>query len=294
MSLQARRTTSKNLFIASTHDYVLFFTNTGQRLPQEGLPHPGGRAHGASGTNIVNILPLEQGERVHGHAADPRIRRTTKYLIMVTRDGTVKRMPARAPSYTARKAGIRALSLDDGDELIAVVQDERAATMFSLRRSDGHGHLLRRDGRAPHGPRRSRRARHPPAATATMSSARRVADEGKSLLTVTENGYGKRTAVEAYLRGEDRQPQTRGGKGLRNYRLTEKTGLVAGAAIVDDTNDVMLIESGGVVLRTPAASINLYGRDTQGVILMRIEEGNRVIGVEAISNTEETEESGED
>ena len=99
---------------------------------------------------------------------------------------------------------------------------------------------------------------------------------------------------EAYLRGEDRQPQTRGGKGLRNYRLTEKTGLVAGAAIVDDTNDVMLIESGGVVLRTPAASINLYGRDTQGVILMRIEEGNRVIGVEAISNTEETEESGED
>ena len=121
-----------------------------------------------------------------------------------------------------------------------------------------------------------------------------VAAEGKSLLTVTENGYGKRTAVEAYLRGEDRQPQTRGGKGLRNYRLTGKTGLVAGAAIVDDTNDVMLIESGGVVLRTPAASINLYGRDTQGVILMRIEEGNRVIGVEAISNTEETEESGED
>ena len=114
-----------------------------------------------------------------------------------------------------------------------------------------------------------------------------VAAEGKSLLTVTENGYGKRTAVEAYLRGEDRQPQTRGGKGLRNYRLTGKTGLVAGAAIVDDTNDVMLIESGGVVLRTPAASINLYGRDTQGVILMRIEEGNRVIGVEAISNTEE-------
>ena len=121
-----------------------------------------------------------------------------------------------------------------------------------------------------------------------------VAAEGKSLLTVTENGYGKRTAVESYLRGEDRQPQTRGGKGLRNYRLTEKTGLVAGAAIVDDTNDVMLIESGGVVLRTPAASINLYGRDTQGVILMRIEEGNRVIGVEAISNTEETEESGEE
>ena len=114
------------------------------------------------------------------------------------------------------------------------------------------------------------------------------------VLVITENGYGKRTAVESYLRGEDRQPQTRGGKGLRNYRLTEKTGLVAGAAIVDDTNDVMLIESGGVVLRTPAASINLYGRDTQGVILMRIEEGNRVIGVEAISNTEETEESGED
>ena len=113
------------------------------------------------------------------------------------------------------------------------------------------------------------------------------ADTNMEVLTVCANGYGKRTAVEAYLRGEDRQPQTRGGKGLRNYRLTGKTGLVAGAAIVDDTNDVMLIESGGVVLRTPAASINLYGRDTQGVILMRIEEGNRVIGVEAISATDE-------
>ena len=93
----------------------------------------------------------------------------------------------------------------------------------------------------------------------------------------------QRTAVESYLRGEDRQPQTRGGKGLRNYRLTGKTGLVAGAAIVDDTNDVMLIESGGVVLRTPAASINLYGRDTQGVILMRIEQGSRVISVERLA-----------
>ena len=108
------------------------------------------------------------------------------------------------------------------------------------------------------------------------------------VVTLSRGGYIKSQDLADY------DAQTRGGKGLRNYRLTEKTGLVAGAAIVDDTNDVMLIESGGVVLRTPAASINLYGRDTQGVILMRIEEGNRVIGVEAISNTEETEESGEE
>ena len=119
------------------------------------------------------------------------------------------------------------------------------------------------------------------------------AEEEKSLLTVTANGYGKRTEINEYLRlSEDgtRQPQNRGGKGLKNYNITAKTGPVVACRVVGENEDVMLIESGGVVLRTPAASINLYGRDTQGVILMRIEEGNRVIGVEAISNTDENGE----
>ena len=279
----------KNLFIASTHDYVLFFTNTGRVHRKKGYLIPeAGRT--ARGTNIVNILPLEQGERV---TAMLLTREFTdhEYLMMVTRGGTVKRIRLDA-LYTARKAGIRALSLEDGDELIAVLKTNGSDNILLATRqgmaicfAEADVRPMGRDAAGVRGIRLDD-------GDEVVSAA--VAAEGKSLLTVTENGYGKRTAVESYLRGEDRQPQTRGGKGLRNYRLTEKTGLVAGAAIVDDTNDVMLIESGGVVLRTPAASINLYGRDTQGVILMRIEEGNRVIGVEAISNTEETEESGEE
>ena len=279
----------KNLFIASTHDYVLFFTNTGRVHRKKGYLIPeAGRT--ARGTNIVNILPLEQGERV---TAMLLTREFTdhEYLMMVTRGGTVKRIRLDA-LYTARKAGIRALSLDDGDELIAVLKTNGSDNILLATRQGMAICFAETDVRPMGRDAAGVRGIRLDDGDEVVSAA--VAAESKSLLTVTENGYGKRTAVEAYLRGEDRQPQTRGGKGLRNYRLTGKTGLVAGAAIVDDTNDVMLIESGGVVLRTPAASINLYGRDTQGVILMRIEEGNRVIGVEAISNTEETEESGEE
>ena len=275
----------KNLFIASTHDYVLFFTNTGRVHRKKGYLIPeAGRT--ARGTNVVNILPLEQGERV---TAMLLTREFTdhEYLMMVTRGGTVKRIRLDA-LYTARKAGIRALSLDDGDELIAVLKTNGSDNILLATRQGMAICFAETDVRPMGRDAAGVRGIRLDDGDEVVSAA--VAAEGKSLLTVTENGYGKRTAVESYLRGEDRQPQTRGGKGLRNYRLTEKTGLVAGAAIVDDTNDVMLIESGGVVLRTPAASINLYGRDTQGVILMRIEEGNRVIGVEAISNTEETGE----
>ena len=275
----------KNLFIASTHDYVLFFTNTGRVHRKKGYLIPeAGRT--ARGTNIVNILPLEQGERV---TAMLLTREFTdhEYLMMVTRGGTVKRIRLDA-LYTARKAGIRALSLDDGDELIAVLKTNGSDNILLATRQGMAICFAETDVRPMGRDAAGVRGIRLDDGDEVVSAA--VAAEGKSLLTVTENGYGKRTAVEAYLRGEDRQPQTRGGKGLRNYRLTEKTGLVAGAAIVDDTNDVMLIESGGVVLRTPAASINLYDRDTQGVILMRIEEGNRVIGVEAISNTEENGE----
>ena len=272
----------KNLFIASTHDYVLFFTNTGRVHRKKGYLIPeAGRT--ARGTNIVNILPLEQGERV---TAMLLTREFTdhEYLMMVTRGGTVKRIRLDA-LYTARKAGIRALSLDDGDELIAVLKTNGSDNILLATRQGMAICFAETDVRPMGRDAAGVRGIRLDDGDEVVSAA--VAAEGKSLLTVTENGYGKRTAVESYLRGEDRQPQTRGGKGLRNYRLTGKTGLVAGAAIVDDTNDVMLIESGGVVLRTPAASINLYGRDTQGVILMRIEEGNRVIGVEAISATDE-------
>lgn len=123
------------------------------------------------------------------------------------------------------------------------------------------------------------------------------AEADKTLLTVTENGYGKRTELSEYLRmGPDGQriPQGRGGKGLKNYNITAKTGSVAGCRVVDETDDVILIESGGVIIRIPASSINVYKRDTQGVIVMRVEDGSRVIGVERISPEAECEEQAEE
>ena len=116
------------------------------------------------------------------------------------------------------------------------------------------------------------------------------AEEGKTLLTVTENGYGKRTEVQEYLRtGPDGEKiaQSRGGKGLKNYNITAKTGKVAGCRVVDEKDDVMLIENSGVIIRVPAAGINVYKRDVQGVIIMRIEEGNKLVSIERVSPEEE-------
>ena len=120
------------------------------------------------------------------------------------------------------------------------------------------------------------------------------AEEGKTLLTVTENGYGKRTELVEYLRtGPDGEkiPQGRGGKGLKNYNITAKTGNVAGCRVVGENDDAMLIENGGVIIRIPVSSVNVYKRDVQGVIVMRIEEGNAVVALERIENMDE--EAGE-
>ena len=118
------------------------------------------------------------------------------------------------------------------------------------------------------------------------------AEEGKTLLTVTQNGYGKRTELSEYLRGGtngEKQAQSRGGKGLKNYNITAKTGIVAGCRVVGEQDDVMIIENGGVIIRIPASSINIYKRDVQGVIVMRIDEGNQVVSLERVENMEEEE-----
>ena len=117
-------------------------------------------------------------------------------------------------------------------------------------------------------------------------------EEGKTLLTVTENGYGKRTELTEYLRtGPDGEkvPQGRGGKGLKNYNITAKTGNVAGCRVVSEDDDAMLIENGGVIIRIPVSTINVYKRDVQGVIVMRIEEGNAVVALERIEHEDEEE-----
>ena len=270
----------KNLFIASTHDYVLFFTNRGRVHRKKGYLIPEA-SRTARGTNIVNVLPLEQDERVTAMLLT-RDFPENEYLAMVTKNGTVKRLPLSAV-YTARKAGIRVLSLDEGDELISVLRTTGSDNLLIATRcgmaicfAETDVRTMGRDAAGVRGIRLS-------ADDCVVGAA--VAEPGKTLLSVTENGYGKRTPVESYLRGDE--VQGRGGKGLRSYRLTDKTGPVAGAAVVSDTDDIMLIESGGVILRTPVENINIYGRDTQGVILMRVEPGNRLIAVQSVVTEEE-------
>ena len=274
----------EGVFAASTHDYILFFTNLGKVHRRKGYQIPeAGRT--ARGTNLVNILPFEPGEKVTAgltvHEFDE------DHLVLVTKNGTVKRLELSSLN-TARKAGIRALTLSDGDELIAVMK------------TDGHQNIMlaSKNGMAICFDENDVRVMGRDAAgvRGMMLDAddeivgAGIAAEGKQLLSVTEFGYGKRTAIEEYMRlGEDgrRHVQQRGGKGLKNYNLTAKTGALAGVAIVDDTDDVMLIESGGVLIRMAAADINVYKRDTQGVILMRVEQGNRVISIEPLAREED-------
>ena len=274
----------ESVFSASTHDYILFFTSLGKVHRKKGYQIPeAGRT--AKGTNIVNILPLEPGESVTAgitvHEFDE------DNLMFVTKQGTVKRLELSSLN-TARKAGIRALTLNEGDELISVMKTS----------GDNNILLATRDGLAICFNENDVRVMGRDAAGVkgiTLSDGDEVigagiAEDGKQLLTVTELGYGKRTELTEYMRLDEngnRRPQQRGGKGLKNYNITVKTGKIAGVAIVSGEDDVMLIENGGVLIRMSASDINVYKRDTQGVILMRVEEGNRVISIECVDPEQE-------
>ena len=276
----------ESVFSASTHDYILFFTSLGKVHRKKGYQIPeAGRT--AKGTNIVNILPLEPGETVTAgitvHEFDD------DNLMFVTKQGTVKRVLLSSLN-TARKAGIRALTLNEGDELIAVMKTNGENNIllatkdgFAICFNESDVRVMGRDAAGVKG--------------ITLLDGDEVvgagiAEPGKQLLTVTELGYGKRTEMNEYLRLDEtgeRRPQQRGGKGLKNYNITVKTGRIAGVAIVSGEDDVMLIENGGVLIRMAASDINVYKRDTQGVILMRVEEGNRVISIERVDPEQEEE-----
>ena len=278
----------KSLNVASTHDHILFFTDMGRVHHRKGYQIPeSGRT--ARGTAIINVLPLEQGESVTAMVVT-REYYEDEFLMMVTRQGTVKRIPFTA-LQTNRKGGIRALTLDEGDHLINVIRTNGNDNMILATRN-GMAICFNENDVRPMG----RDAMGVKGITLVdddyVIGAEKV-EEGKTLLTVTEHGFGKRTELAEYLRtGPDGEkvPQSRGGKGLKNYNITEKTGRIAGCRVVSENDDVMLIENGGVIIRIPASSINIYKRDVQGVIVMRIEEGNALVSMERVER-EETEEA---
>ena len=279
----------KSLNIASTHDHMLFFTDTGRVHQRKGYQIPeAGRT--ARGTAIVNVLPLEPGESVTAMVITREFDEN-EYLMMCTRKGTVKRIPFLALK-TNRKGGIRAITLEEGDQLVNVIRTSGDDNIL-LATAEGMAICFNENDVRPMG-RDAAGVRGIMLTGEDFVVGAEKAEEGKTLLTVTVNGYGKRTELQEYLRtgpNGEKIPQGRGGKGLKNYNITPKTGNVAGCRVVGENDDVMLIENGGVIIRIPAASINVYKRDVQGVIVMRIEEGNQVVSLERVENITEPEEA---
>ena len=277
----------KSLTIASTHDYMLFFTDLGRVHLRKGYQIPeAGRT--ARVTAIVNVLPLEPGESVTAMVITREFD-DNEFLMMVTRKGTVKRIPFIALK-TNRKSGIRAITLDEDDHLINVIRTNGNDNIL-LATAQGMAICFNENDVRPMG-RDAAGVRGIMLTGDDYVVGAEKAEEGKTLLTVTVNGYGKRTELSEYLRtgaNGEKCAQSRGGKGLKNYNITPKTGNVAGCRVVSDSDDVMLIENGGVIIRIPAASINVYKRDVQGVIVMRIEEGNQVVSLERVEKVDEEE-----
>ncbi len=272
------------VFTASTHDYILFFTNRGRVHRKKGYQIPeAGRT--AKGSNIINILPVEPGEKVTAmiHLRDFP---DDRYLTMVTRNGTVKRIQLSAIN-TARKAGIRCITLEEGDELIAVREtDGDQAILIAT-----HGGMaicfketdVRCMGRDAYGVRGIKLRE----GDWVVGAARAKCDH--QVLMVTENGYGKRTPMDDYIRADG--PQNRGGYGLKGYQCTDKTGCVVGVKVVSDDDDILVINDAGVIIRMAVSGINVYSRSAQGVKLMNLDEGVKVISI-ARTEHEEEEESG--
>ena len=275
----------KSLTIASTHDHMLFFTDLGRVHHRKGYQIPeAGRT--ARGTAIVNVLPLEPGESVTAMVITREFSEDD-YLMMVTRKGTVKRMPFLSLK-TNRKGGIRAITLDEDDHLINVIHTGGSDNIL-LATAQGYAICFSETDVRPMG-RDAAGVKGITLSPGDFVVGAEKAEEGKTLLTVTEKGYGKRTELTEYLRtgpNGEKCAQSRGGKGLKNYNITAKTGNVAGCRVVGENDDVMLIENGGVIIRIPASSINVYKRDVQGVIVIRIEEGNQVVSLERVENMEE-------
>ncbi len=278
----------KSLNVASTHDHMLFFTDKGRVHHRKGYQIPeAGRT--ARGTAIINVLPLLPDENVTAMVVTREFDEN-EYLMMVTRKGTIKRIPFIALA-TRRQTGIRAITLDEDDQLVNVMRTGGNDNIL-IATANGMAICFNENDARPMG-RDAAGVRGILLSGDDYVIGAEKAEEGKTLLTVTENGFGKRTELVEYLRtgpeGE-KIAQARGGKGLKNYNITPKTGKVAACRVVGETDDVMLIENGGVIIRVPASSINIYKLDVQGVIIMRIEEGNKLVGMERVAAEEEAAE----
>ena len=279
------------LFTASSHDNILFFTSSGRVYKKKGYQIPEA-SRTAKGTHLNNIFQFEPGEKVttmiHGRDYDEN-----GYLFMVTKNGTVKRTEKSA-FRNIRAVGLRVLTLDEGDELITVLETDGQENIL-IATHDGQAICFRESDVRPMG-RTAMGVRGIKLRAGDYVIGGALAKLGTMLLAITENGYGKRTPIEEYIRSGG-EPQHRGGFGLRGYQITEKTGKAAGVKVVREDDDILIISDDGTIIRMAAADVNVYSRTAQGVRVMRVSEGTKVISLARVPQEEDknqTEEATEE
>ena len=274
----------ETVFTASTHDYILFFTDRGRCYRKKGYLIPeAGRT--ARGVNIVNFIQVEKDEKVSA-MLHVREMDDDSFLVFATRSGTVKRM-ALSALRNIRTSGIRALTLDEGDELINVMRTDGSQNIL-MATHNGQAICFAETDVRPMG-REAVGVRGIRLKDGDWVVGAEIAQPDASVLSITEKGYGKRTPASEYIRGGE-EPQHRGGSGMKNYNITDKTGPVAAVKVVQDSDDVLVVSDDGVIIRMEAAGISELGRATQGVRIMRLSEGARVISV-ALTDRAESEDA---
>ena len=274
----------ETVFTASTHDYILFFTDRGRCYRKKGYLIPeAGRT--ARDVNIVNFIQVEKDEKVSA-MLHVREMDDDSYLVFATRSGTVKRM-ALSALRNIRTSGIRALTLDEGDELINVMRTDGEQNIL-MATHNGQAICFAETDVRPMG-REAVGVRGIRLKDGDWVVGAEIAQPDASVLSITEKGYGKRTPAAEYIRGGE-EPQHRGGSGMKNYNITDKTGPVAAVKVVQDSDDVLVVSDDGVIIRMEAAGISELGRATQGVRIMRLSEGARVISV-ALTDRAESEDA---
>ena len=274
----------ETVFTASTHDYILFFTDRGRCYRKKGYLIPeAGRT--ARGVNIVNFIQVEKDEKVSA-MLHVREMDDDSFLVFATRSGTVKRM-ALSALRNIRTSGIRALTLDEGDELINVMRTDGSQNILMATHNGQAICFAETDVRAMG--REAVGVRGIRLKDGDWVVGAEIAQPDAGVLSITENGYGKRTPASEYIRGGE-EPQHRGGSGMKNYNITDKTGPVAAVKVVQDSDDVLVVSDDGVIIRMEAAGISELGRATQGVRIMRLSEGARVISV-ALTDRAESEDA---
>ncbi len=275
----------ETVFTASSHDYILFFTSRGRVYSRKGYLIPEA-SRASRGAPIVNFVPVEPGERVQAMLHIRQIEQN-KYLMFTTVRGTVKRL-LLTELRNIRSVGIRALTLDEGDEIVSVCLTDGDQNIL-IATANGAAICFNENDVRPMGRTAVgvRGIKLRPGDSVVGADAVR---DGDMVLSVTANGYGKRTPAEEYLRGGE--AQGRGGYGMKNYNVTDKTGPVVAMKLVTGQEDLLLVSDDGTILRTDAGAISVYGRSTQGVRLMRVGAGSRIISI-ACTDKEEAEETAE-